>query len=355
MDFKTAFHQQRDAIHAHVEMFFAQERIYTQTVDTHLVHSLDILRDFSLRGGKAISPFLLMLAYKIGGGEDLDSLLPVCGAVELHHKYLLALDDIADRDEKRYGGPTLEYVYRDEVKDKPDSEHRARSLAMLDAAYLNGLSKKLLFQSAFHPKDLISCHQIMMDAMLAETLAGWKIHYYQNVEPLNNVTTKDFIKGLELVTARYKFDGPFRIGLILAGDTNQLHTTALKKYAQCIGTAFQIHDDILGLFGDTEKTGKPVGNDIREGKKTLLVQIAYERAGRDDKEFLNSFIGNNKIVNKDLERVQDIVTSSGSLIYSQELEKQMATEGIRALNALPDSSEKELLRQLARYIVTRDK
>lgn len=354
-DFKTQFHAQQSEIKAHLTTYFDEQIGQSRTIDEHLVEITSVLKEFCLRGGKALSPFLLHLAYKVAGGTREEALLPIAGAIELHHKYLLALDDIADRDEERYGGPTLEYVYRELLKNEADVEHRARTLAMFAASHLNGLGKKLLFTADFPEDHLIKAHEIMQNEMFRDTLAGWLIHYYQNTKKLTQVTKEEFTKGLELVTARYKFDGPFKIGCILADCTDENVKTALATYAKCVGTAFQAYDDILGLYGDTVKTGKPVGNDLREGKKTLLVQVAYERCSTDEKKFFDTMIGDAHITHEQILKAAKIITDTGSLAYSQELAKRMVDDGIAALSVLPDSDEKAMLETLAIYIITREK
>lgn len=344
-----------DKVYDLLRNFFSQETVNADQVDTHLTRSVELLADFCLRGGKAISPFLLMEAYQIGGGKKTSALLPVMGSVELHHKYLLALDDIADQDDERYGGPTLEYMYRQEIPASQNFEHRARSLAMLDSAYLNALSKKLLFSASFPKKSLLACHQIMTEEMLAHTLAGWKIHYYQNVAPIATVTPDEFIKGLELVTARYKFNGPFKIGLELAGNQSPQILTSLTSYGNAIGTAFQIHDDILGLFGDPHLTGKPIGNDVREGKKTLLILHAYEKASSSEKKFLDSMVGNHNITVDQIDQVRQIVSNTGSLTKSKTMAKKLIEKGIRSLDVLPTSASKDILIELANFVISRQK
>jgi geranylgeranyl diphosphate synthase, type I len=364
MNLQSALEQTQLEMKYVLHRFFEAEKKRASQVDKELVESIEMLAKFCLRGGKAVSPLLLNIAYTVAGGKDHENLLLVMAAIELHHKHLLILDDIADRDEVRYNGPTLEYMYRHEL-DKynrlfPDPslslrDHRARSLAMLDGVLLGGLARKLLFQAGFDPKMLIECHNIMQDTMLADTLAGWKVHYYQNIVSIEAAGRIKYIKGLELVTAHYKFSAPFRIGLLLAGNENTSYTKAFEEYAKNIGIAFQVHDDILGLFGDPLVTGKPAGNDVREGKKTLLIQKAYRPVNYENRKFLDIVVGNPTIAPIDIERVQKMVQETGSLVFSQKYEQQLLTKGLTALRSLPDGDEKTVLTELAKYVVERTK
>lgn len=339
-----------------LESFFAsQENEKVVSDNAALKTSLSLLHDFSLRGGKAIRPFLVKTAFDLAGGQSNPGLIKAAAAIDLHHKHILILDDIADRDEERYGGPTLEWAYKKEFAKYKDGEHRARTFAMLDAVWLGALARQLLAESHFSSKKLLACQKILNTLMFRDTLAGWQIHALECDHEISEVSMEEFVKGLELVTARYTFEGPLKIGLALAGNKDQKLTEALTLYSEKVGTAFQIHDDILGLFGKTEKTGKPVGNDVREGKKTLLVQMAYQRAGKNDREFLEKAVGNIILTTQDLTKVQLLVKELGALKHSQTMATQMVSEGITALAPLRISPSKDLLVKLAEHVITRDK
>ncbi len=355
MDLKTSLTTYSQEVNNTLKVFFTEQEQPATAIDDSLVNSLKMLRDFSLRGGKAVRPYLVKLGFEIAGGKTTPGLTKAAASTDLHHKHILILDDIADRDQERYGGPTLEWAYKDIFKEFKDGEHRARTFAMLDGVWLGALARELLSQSGFEPEKILKCQRILNTLMFRDTLAGWQIHALECDRPINEVTPEEFIKGLELVTARYTFEGPFKMGLTLAGNQDEKLEQALTTYSQKVGTAFQIHDDILGLFGDTKKTGKPVGNDIREGKKTLLVQIAYKHATSEQKVILERSVGDANLAPQDLALVQQIVKTTGSLEYSQKLEKDMISQGIEALAKLPDSQPKQLLTELAQFTIVREK
>lgn len=350
-DLPAFSHEVADTLSA----FFDQQEQLAVSVDPILTASLSQLRAFSLRGGKAIRPFLAKLSFELANGKTTGNLTKAVSALDLHHKHILILDDIADRDEERYGGKTLEWAYRDVFDNNENGHHWARSFAMLDSVWLGSLARELLIESGFESDKLVTCCHILNTLMYRDTLAGWQIHALECTKPIRDVTPQEFTKGLELVTARYTFEGPFMIGLTLAGNTDMKLKTALVAYSKAVGTAFQIHDDILGLFGDSDTTGKPVGNDIREGKKTLLVQIAYERSNQGDKDILETAVGNKLITASHIQTVKRIIETTGALEYSKDLERKMVAEGIEALAHVPDSDQKQTLVELASYVISRDK
>ncbi|MBP9700029.1 polyprenyl synthetase family protein [Candidatus Woesebacteria bacterium] len=344
----------QQAIESVVRDFFDSQRAVSKEIHSSLYDSVVQLETFSLRGGKSVRSFLSLTAAKLAGLPESEELYKACASVELHHKHILILDDIADRDETRYGGPTLEHAYYAVFGEDPDGKHRALSFAMLDGVLLGALSKELLLSSSFPPQVLIDCIKLFDTVMYRDTLAGWQIHGLQCIEPLRDSSEELFIKGLLLVTARYTFTGPLLFGLTLAQSTDPKLKQAIVDYGEAVGTAFQMQDDILGLFGDPKVTGKPVGNDVREGKKTLLVQYAYHHTTKEDQTFLEQILGK-PLTPQDLEKVQAIVKDSGALDYAKELAKSYVEKGIQALEGLEESESKTTLIELARYIISRQK
>jgi geranylgeranyl diphosphate synthase type I len=265
---------------------------------------------------------------------------------------------MADQDDMRNGQPTVWRRYQTEFADEhwQNEVHHGRTFAEIDGALLASLVTEQVMSvkgSLFSAEQLLEVLHLIDHHQYFETVAGWQIQYKLNHVQLSEATEAEFMKGLELVTARYTFVGPLMIGLSLGSASPELKA-ALTQYGTAVGTAFQIQDDILGLFGDPEETGKPVGNDVREGKKTLLLQRAYQSANEADKTFLSKVCGR-ELSDQELTRVQDIVKDTGSLAYSQKLAQEYIDKGIAALSSLDQNKEEVLvLRELAQYVLKRN-
>jgi geranylgeranyl diphosphate synthase type I len=357
--------QHRGAISLVLQSFFDQKKVEAKQLSPHLVHSIEQLEKSVLSGGKAIRPLLVILGYLLAGGiidqesKKFHQIYSIAAATELVHKYLLVLDDIADRDEVRNGEPTLWKRYEDEFAKKKwhTPEHHGRTFAEIDSALLASFVSELLISSSdekIPAESVLEILRVINHNMYFETVAGWQIQYFLNHVPLAEATEEDFLKGLELVTAKYTFVAPLKIGAIAAEKKDSHFIQAIETYGLHVGTAFQIQDDILGLFGDPKEMGKAVGNDVREGKKTLLLQQAYRQANEEDKTFLAGACGRN-LSNEELQHVQEIVKNTGSLKYSQMLAKQEVEKGLTALNELSDSNEVHALKELAQYVIRREK
>lgn len=308
-----------------------------------------------LRGGKRARPMLVRLGYRVVGGKENEDLVKASLFTELIHQNLLVHDDIADRDYKRYGGKTLEVEFGDwfEKRFGKKNPHFGLTLAMLAGDHLRTLAHVALFETVFENERKAESMRLM-SRVLGETLAGWQIQYWQNFEEIDIEQEKRFLKGLELVTARYSFEAPLMIGVVLAGEGRN-YEAVMKQYARYVGTAFQITDDILGVFGNTEETGKPSGNDIREGKKTLLVLRAYKKATGRQRKILREIVGRENLSEEELEKVRRIIEETGSLENSKMLAKKNADKAMRVLKKVKttDRNAVRRLEQLADFVVRR--
>jgi geranylgeranyl diphosphate synthase, type I len=340
-----------------IAQLFADKKTEAAELSPHLLSSLENLEEFVLRGGKFIRSVLVVLGYRLAGGKG-DGIYKVAAAVELFHKYILSVDDMADRDEQRNGGPTLWRFYEQKFLDAQwaDAAHHGRTFSEIDGLLLSSFTTELVRSADFPAEKLLSVLEIIDQIMYFRTIAGWQIHYVQNHQSLAEAKEAEYVHGLELVTAQYTFVAPLKIGAELAlGKKAAAFMEPLTAYAEAIGKAFQIQDDILGVFGETAETGKPVGNDLREGKKTLLLQYAYRTANSDDKQFLEKICGA-EINADELARAQKIMNETGSLEHSQNMANECVRMGLAALQKLPlKSEEASVLEDLAQFVVARKK
>lgn len=352
--FQDEFHRVTRLVNEEIERFFDQKLSSTAKTDRHIHDMVGVLKEYSLRGSKHIRPFLTWCGYLVAGGKEEKKIIRAAAGVGLLHFYILNLDDMADSDTLRHGGPTLEEYYKTALPNIPQTHqgHYARSFSEIAGALLNTYAYELIRTSGFDPQDILEALGIFNKEMFEDTAAGWLIHMNQNWQDIANATEEEFIKGLNLVTAQYTFIGPLCIGATLAGKIGK-YSAALREYGLQVGTAFQIHDDILGLFGDESVTGKAVGNDLREGKKTLLVQYAYRHSTSDEKKVIEGALGSN-VDKETLKHIQDFVQKTGGLVYAQDLAKKYVENGVTSLEtALPHTETREILIGLAKYIIQR--
>jgi len=259
------------------------------------------LEDFS-SGGKAMRPFLVYLGYKTGVEKDLTKMLPVCLAIELVHTFLLIHDDIIDRSNTRRGKPTVHKKF-----EKGKDAHYGISQAIVagDIALLEVVD--LINKSNFSDKQKSVCIDLLVKVVL-ETGYGEVLDVdYAYTRP----SIKEIWEVAELKTARYSFVGPMKLGAILGG-ANKNQLKAIEQYGLSCGKAFQLQDDILGVFGNEKTLGKSTLSDMQEGKNTILFYKTRELATHLQRRLLDRVWGNPKSAVVDLKKVQSVMEKSGA-------------------------------------------
>ena len=310
----------------------------------HLVNPIlfESIKDFTLRDGKRIRPILLILSYKGYSSPD-KKLSPAfynaATCIEFLHNFMLIHDDIIDRSDLRRGKPTLHRLLGKAVKTKePEKLGYNLSIVAGDIVYALAIDAFLSIQEAPQRKERALKYFIQTAAF---TAMGEFIDILHGVEAIDKITEKDVFLNYTLKTARYTFECPLVVGAILAGAQDK----DIKKISQLgilIGQAFQIQDDILGIFDSEKNIGKSILSDIVESKKTLLVCHAYHKlSAQKRKEFMDHFSKPQKSY-ADLLSIRKIFIASGSLEY-----------GLRAIQLRVNQSKKILNKLKMREVYRR--
>lgn len=302
----------------------------------HLVNPIlfESIRDFTLRDGKRIRPILLILSYKAyssTGKKLAPAFYNAATCIEFLHNFMLIHDDIIDRSDLRRGKPTLHRLLGKAVKTKePEKLGYDLSIVAGDIVYALAIDAFLSIQEAPRRKERALKYFIQTAAF---TAMGEFIDIMHGVEAINKITEKDVFLNYTLKTARYTFECPLVVGAILAGARNK----DIKKISQLgilIGQAFQIQDDILGIFDSEKNIGKSILSDIAESKKTILVCHAYNKlSAQKRKEFMGYFSKPQKSY-ADLLAIRKIFIASGSLEYGLRAIQLRVNQAKRILNKL---------------------
>ena len=335
-----------------------------KNISEKLVDLPYISKDYTLRGGKRLRAFLIMIGYwsKKWKHRELDKLRYLMAGIEFLQSYLLVHDDIMDKDEIRRGGPTVYVWFEKKCSEERllgDCKHYGISQGILAGDYLETLAVSTLYRLELPVN-------ITRELLRRYTKGLRMVSYGQYLDiliaytPLERVKEKDIYNIHKLKTASYTVELPLHLGAIASTIYTQKLLDELSNYAIPAGIAFQLQDDILGLFGDPKVTGKPVGSDVREKKKTLLIIKAYELGSEREKRFLEKVYNEKKseeITIEDIEEVKRIVKETGSYDYSL---KKMQNYVKEAKTVLSESEEmcseaKEVLSWLVDLFVKRVK
>ena len=287
-----------------------------------------------LSGGKRVRPFILIKSSEIFG-VSIDEAMPAAVAIELLHNFTLIHDDIMDRDEYRRGVKTTHIVYGEPVAIIAGDFLFSYVFYILSRSYPSEVGLRLvdLYSNASN----LICMGQTMDVLPSKYIGSSK----QYLEMI-------YMKTGALIEASAVAGG-------IIGGASKEDLDNLRVYGGKIGVAFQIADDILGVVGDPKVTGKPVGNDIRNGKKTILVLSALERMDGDSRRRFLEIFGNVDCDENDIQEAINLIVETGVIDDSREFMKRLYNESINALRALPDSNARDYLMEIAKFIIYRRK
>lgn len=344
----------KEKIDKEIKDFFEEIIRETRGRDKFIAEELEYVKKVILSGGKRLRPAFMYYGYLAASGKEKEKIIKASVSVELIHCFLLIHDDIVDRDKKRHNLDTLNFRYSKIGKKlfKIDNgDHFGDSMAIIMGDMINALGNKVLFDSKFEAKNIIEALSKLQE-IVSYTVVGEAQDIY--IEYRGKTTEKEVLKMYENKTAKYSIEGPLHLGAILAG-ASEKKLQGFSEYSIPLGIAFQIQDDILGIFGSEDKLGKTVGADIIEGKQTLLVVKAKEGSTRSQLKTLNSLLGKKDLTKAEVKKFQEIVRETGALDYASDLAKKLIVKSKKELAKLRIEKEaKDFLLEVADFMVERD-
>ena len=317
--------------------------------------AVDAYLEILSRGGKRVRGALAMIGYEMMGGKDEKMIIQAARALEMIHAYVLIMDDIQDRSVVRRGGPTANVQIADYHRKhhlSGDADHFGVSLA-LNAMGVGNHAAQVIVANLDADEELRLKALSILNQALIVTVHGQTNDIMNEVKA--DTTMQDVDNVLEWKTAYYTFLNPITFGMVLAGA--DCHATdAVREYSLNAGRAFQITDDILGTFGEEFESGKSPFDDIKEGKRTILILRALETASSADKNFLIQMLGNQDINQSEFDRCKDILIETGALEFAkQEAEKctQVAIKSIEDQDIGWSQDGADFLKGLAQSLLNR--
>jgi len=289
-------------------------------------------------GGKRLRPYLVLKSCKLVGGREEDA-LPTAAALELLHTFTLIHDDIIDEDEKRRNLPTVHVEWG------------------MPTAIVTG---DLLFAKVYEaitrftdprrvsPKRILQVLKSVSEATV--TICEGQI-LDMMFEHKETVSEDQYFRMIQAKTAAL-FETSATCGGILGGGKKR-EVERLGKYGYYAGTGFQVIDDVLGLTADEKALGKPVGSDIREGKRTLIIVHALEHASEIQRKKILETLGNRSASPERIQEVVGLAGSLGSISYAEEKARKYIEKAKKALATFPASEDREDLLSLADLVFGR--
>jgi geranylgeranyl diphosphate synthase type I len=274
------------------------------------------IKDFVLRPGKRVRPILFVLGYLAFAKKEARGLYQAAISIELLHDFMLIHDDIIDKSDTRRGKPSMHKMLNNYLKDKKNIKFSGEDLSLVlgDIVYASAIKTFLLINE--EPQRKEKALKKFIDAAFY-TGCGEFIELISGIKNIENITKDDIYKIYDFKTAYYTFAYPLSIGATLAG-AKESDINKIFQYGLYLGRAFQIKDDILGIFGNEAKIGKSTLTDLQEAKKTLLIWHAYCHSHPKNQSEIKKILTKRKVNNADLLEVRRILAASGSLDYAQQ-------------------------------------
>ncbi|MET0496385.1 MAG: polyprenyl synthetase family protein [Actinoplanes sp.] len=327
--------------------FLATQRTRLLAIDPVLADVADALEEFVLLGGKRLRPAFAYWGFRGAGGIDTEQVVAAVAALELVQASALIHDDLMDRSDTRRGEPSVHRRFAARHAGAGwggDGEAFGDNAAVLLGDLALVWSDELLHGSGMHLDELARARPVF-DEMRTEVTAGQYLDVLTQVT--GDMSTERAGQVARYKSAKYTVERPLLLGAALAGAPPAL-SAAYSAYGLPLGEAFQLRDDVLGVFGDPALTGKPAGDDLREGKRTYLVASAHQAMGTGTRAELMAQLGDPTLDDDGVERLRTIIRESGALTRTEERITTLTTTAVRALGRTEmDVDAKDVLLELA--------
>jgi len=334
-------------VEGRLRALFGEERARWSTLDAGLAEPLDALAHLVLAGGKRLRPAFCHWGFVAAGGDPDDERIVDAGAAfELLQGFALIHDDVMDGSATRRGGPAVHRRFIDRHGDgswRSEGRRFGEGVAILvgDVAFV--YADRLL--PTGDPTVAALWHELRVELNIGQYL------------DLVGTATAAFDRTSSHRISRYKSGRytimrPLQLGAALAGRSDLVDP--LGGYGDPLGEAFQLRDDVLGVFGDETLTGKPVGDDLREGKPTLLLAVAAERADGAGRRLLDR-VGDPTLTDDEVAGLQDLLRRSGAVEVTEAEIARLRDEALAALDVVDaPAAATRALADLAHFVVARD-
>lgn len=296
----------------------------------------DAARHLPQAGGKRLRPVLAMLSCEAISG-DIYKIIPLTIALELIHNFTLVHDDIMDGSKLRRNMPSVHVKF-------------GSPTAIMAGDLLFAKAFESMHNLSSDCKDFKNVEFGLIDC-IREICEGQQLDI--EFEQRKIVSEDEYITMILKKTA-VLFQYAAEAGGILGGGTNE-QTNALSEYGKNLGLGFQIHDDYLDVSSNEKTLGKDIGNDIRNGKKTLIAVHALNNAIGEDKKALERIFGNRNATDEQVKKIYYIFKKLKSIEYAKNKAIEFINKAKKSIEILPNSNAKQLLLNLADYAIKREK
>jgi len=289
-----------------------------------------------LATGKRFRPLFAYAGYLAAGGQNdgaqLKNMLKAATSLELLQACALIHDDLMDGSDMRRGAPAVHRYFENyhlENSMRGDKTQFGLSAAILLGDFALIWADQLINESGLSDEQLRRLLPLN-DLMRIELIAGQYLDVRESAATTSSVERA--LKVARYKSGKYTIERPLHFGALIAGSSVETNS-ALTKFGIPLGEAFQLRDDLLGVFGDPETTGKPAGDDLREGKRTVLTALAMESFSAQQADIFNSHFGESNITAEQISELRDIITEVNAPANVEALIEDLTASALRALES----------------------
>lgn len=335
----TTLEDTKRTIDAFLSDLFAERITQADEISSDYGQLWRSIAQLSQAGGKRIRPYITLLTYNMNNPVfDNKSILPASAAQELLHLAMLIHDDIIDRDQVRYGVKNITGQYSDIytplVDDTDERLHFSDSAAILAGDLLIAEAYSLIQRCNVDASHIAKAQAVLSQAIF-RVIGGELLDTESAFRSADHIDTLTIAREK---TASYSFVSPLLMGGYLA-DMEPQTIQQLTTFGTTLGVAYQLQDDILGIFGDEQITGKSTSSDITEGKYTHLVEQFCQRASTEQVNEFNSIFKNPHASAANIERARELLTASGAVEAVRAEINELASQAVNQISQLSMNDE----------------
>jgi geranylgeranyl diphosphate synthase type I len=338
----------RGSINEALSAFIAADNHYLTQIGPELEPVAAALKEFLLQSGKRFRPLFASVGY-LGTGSPLSpELFSALSSVELIHVCALIHDDVMDASDTRRGAPAIHKHFENLHQSKKLSGSSAQ-FGIASAILLGDLAlvwaSKMLHESKIPAEQIIAALPIF-DEMEVELMAGQYLDIYE--QALASESVERSLKVARYKSGKYSIERPLHFGAAIANKNPERFYPIYSAYGLPLGEAFQLRDDLLGVFGEPAETGKPAGDDLREGKRTVLMALTHERSNESQRKTIKELLGKPDLSLDEVNELRGIIIDTGARDHLEGLISTLTQEAVSAIdNPLITSHAQSLLHQMA--------
>ena len=336
----------RVRVQKRLDDFLAVQVPILDDVSPDLAPLAEALTDL-LRGGKRLRPAFAYCGWRGAGGPDSEEAVAAATALELLQACALIHDDVMDGSDTRRGMPAAHRRFATLHRGNEwlgSSEGFGVGAAILLGDLCLSWADEMLMSCGLSA-DAVLRGKPVYDVMRTELMAGQYLDLLE--QAMGGGSAERAMRVVSYKAAKYTIERPLHLGAALAGGSDEL-VVAYSGYGLPLGEAFQLRDDVLGVFGDPSQTGKPAGDDLREGKRTVLVATAVEAASPAQAALLRRHLGDPALDAAGVEALREVITETGALAHVEALITALTDQSLRAIDSVEvDEPAHEILRSLA--------